>query len=354
MFIELNELLRMAIDKRASDLHITVGRPPMIRVNGILEELHSEKLFGEETSLYAKACLDDEKSEVFRSVGEVDCSISIPNLARFRVNVYKQRGSTAIALRVLVSNIPSIDDLKLPSTVKSLCGLREGLILVTGPTGSGKSTTVASMIHEINNNRAAHILTLEDPIEYLHKHNKCIINQREIGHDSNTYQSALRAALREDPDVIFIGEMRDLETISIAITAAETGHLVLSTLHTLGAAKTVDRLIDVFPPHQQQQVRVQVSMALKAVVSQRLIPEFNGIGRVAAIELMTVTPAISNLIREGKTSNINMAIQTGGIQGMQLLDKSVADLYKAQRISKQDALNFCADRDSLQRLTGML
>ncbi|MCX8129147.1 MAG: type IV pilus twitching motility protein PilT [Clostridia bacterium] len=354
MYIELNELLKAAIEKKASDIHITVGRAPVLRINGDLKPLNEERLTGDETLQYARACLEDDQFDTFKKLGEVDCSISVPSIGRFRVNVYRQRGSAAVALRVLASNIPSMDDLSLPASVRNLCTLREGLILVTGPTGSGKSTTIASMINEINNTREAHILTLEDPIEYLHRHNKCTVNQREIGHDSMSYQSALRAALREDPDIIFIGEMRDLETISIAITAAETGHLVLSTLHTLGAAKTVDRLIDVFPPHQQQQVRVQVSMALKAVLSQRLIPEINGNGRVAAYEFMSVTPAVANLIREGKTASINMTIQTGGALGMQLLDKSIADLYRQQKISKQDALNYCVDRDNLQRFTGML
>lgn len=354
MQLELNDLLKTAIERKASDVHITVGRAPTFRINGSLVELGQDKLSGEDTLQLARTCLDEKSYETYLQDGEVDCSISVPGIARFRVNVYRQRGSTAIAFRVLASSIPSMDQLNLPTAVKSLCMLREGLVLVTGPTGSGKSTTVASIINEINATRAAHILTLEDPIEYLHRHNCCIINQREIGHDSRSYHHALRSALREDPDIIFIGEMRDLETISIAITAAETGHLVLSTLHTLGAAKTVDRLIDVFPPHQQQQVRVQVSMALKAVVSQRLIPEASGSGRIAAVEYMTVTPAISNLIREGKTSNINMAIQTGGAMGMQLLDKAIADLYKAQRISRQDALDYCNDRDMMQRMLGVL
>jgi twitching motility protein PilT len=354
MYIELSDLLRIALDRKASDVHITAGRAPSFRINGNLKEMDGDKLTVEETGLYAKACLDDEKYELYRKTGEADASMSLPGLGRFRVNVFRQRGSAAVAIRALSLNIPTIEALNLPHAVKGLCSLREGLVLVTGPTGSGKSTTIASMIHEINITREAHILTLEDPIEYLHRHQKCSINQREIGQDSQSYQNALRAALREDPDVIFIGEMRDLETISIAVTAAETGHLVLSTLHTLGSAKTVDRLIDVFPPYQQQQVRVQMSMALKAVLSQRLIPEINGNGRLGAFEYMQVTPAIANLIREGKTANINNTIQTGAAMGMQLLDKSIAELYKTQKISKQDALDYCADRESLQRFTGML
>lgn len=352
MAIEIQQLLKTAYERRASDIHLTVGKPPVIRVNGQLEVLPTEILTAEDTEQYAKGCLPQEQYEAFLKTGDMDSSMSLPGVARFRVNAYRQRGSAAVALRVLASSIPSLEDLNLPPAVKGLCGLREGLVLVTGPTGSGKSTTVASMINEINNTRSAHVLTLEDPIEYLHRHNKSIINQREIGHDSRSYADALRAALREDPDVIFVGEMRDLESISIAITAAETGHLVLSTLHTLGAAKTIDRLIDVFPPHQQQQIRVQVSMILKAVVSQRLIPEAQGLGRVGAFEVMTVTPAISNLIRDGKTSNINMSIQTGGALGMQLLDKSITDLVRNYRITKEDALNYCADRETLIKFLG--
>jgi len=354
MIIGLNELLRIAVERRASDVHITVGRSPVIRINGKFEEAgSSDRLTAEDTLQYARQCLDDEQFERFKKTGDVDCSVSIANLARFRVNAFKQRGSTAVAIRVLSSTIPTIDELQLPQTLKNLCAIKEGMVLVTGPTGSGKSTTLAAMINEINLNRSCHILTLEDPIEYLHRHNISIVNQREIGHDSESYHTALRAALREDPDVILIGEMRDLETISIAITAAETGHLVLSTLHTLGAAKTVDRLIDVFPPHQQQQIRVQVSMALKAVVSQRLIPDISGTGRVAAIELMLVTSAISNLIREGKTSSMNTTIQTSGALGMQLLDKNIADMCKAGKISREDALNYCSDRDILLRFLGV-
>ena len=353
MSIELNELLKMAIERKASDLHITVGRGPAFRINGDLKVLGDEKFTSEDTMKYVRECLEEDKLDDFNKLGEADCSFSLPGLGRFRVNAYKQRGTAAIVFRVLATEIPSMSDLNLPAPVREICSLREGLVLVTGPTGSGKSTTIASIINEINKSREAHILTLEDPIEYLHKHDKCTVNQREIGHDSISYNNALRAALREDPDIIFIGEMRDLETISIAITAAETGHLVLSTLHTLGAAKTIDRLIDVFPPHQQQQVRIQVSMALKAVLSQRLIPEINGTKRVAAFEYMTVTPAISNLIREGKTANINMSIQTGGAHGMQLLDKCIADLYKQQKISKEIAMNYCADRESLQRFLGV-
>ncbi len=254
-----------------------------------------------------------------------------------------------MAFRVLPSKIPTFEELGFPPVIKDICKIREGLILVTGPTGSGKSTTMASIIDEINSTIDGHILTLEDPIEFVFDHKRCIVNQREIGKDSKTYANALRASLREDPDVIFIGEMRDIESIGIAVTAAETGNLVFSTLHTLGGAKTIDRLIDVFPPDQQQQIRTQVAGALKAVISQRLIPKADNTGRIAAIEIMIVTPAISNLIREGKIAGINSAIQTGVNYGMQLLDKSIADLCKKGEISKENAYLYCADKGMLRR-----
>lgn len=348
MAIELTSLLKMAVEVKASDLHLSVARAPSFRVNGNVKEIETPKLTMEDTLQYAKASMDDEKFERLMTCGEVDFSITVPNVSRFRVNAFMQRGSVSMVFRTLASNIPTIDSLNLPPVIKQICDIKEGLILVTGPTGSGKSTTMASIINEINSKRYGHILTLEDPIEYIFKHDKCIVNQREIGNDSKTYESALKAALREDPDVIFIGEMRDVESISIAVTAAETGHLVLSTLHTLGAAKTLDRLIDVFPPHQQQQIRVQVSTALKAVISQRLIPDASGKGRVAAHEIMIVTRAISNLIREGKSQSITTCIQTGGNLGMQQLDKSISDLYMQNKITKEDALEFCVDKDAMQ------
>ncbi|ODM28076.1 type IV pili twitching motility protein PilT [Clostridium sp. Bc-iso-3] len=350
--MELKELLKIGVDNKASDIHLTVGRAPSFRINGKMKTLNDNPLSAEDTMNYAKACLDKEKLEQLMAVGEVDFSMTIPGISRFRVNVFFQRGSVAIVFRVLASTIPTLDSLNFPDVIKEICKIKEGLILVTGPTGSGKSTTMASIINEINSTKEGHILTLEDPIEYIFKHDKCIVNQREISQDSKSYASALRAALREDPDVIFIGEMRDNESISIAVTAAETGHLVLSTLHTLGAAKTLDRLIDVFPPHQQQQIRVQVSSALKAVISQRLIPDIEHKGRVAALEIMLVTPAISNLIREGRGTGITSMIQTGGTMGMKLLDKSIAELYEQGRISKEDAYEYCVDRELLKRYIG--
>ncbi|HHX18726.1 MAG TPA: type IV pilus twitching motility protein PilT [Clostridium sp.] len=347
--IELKELLRMGVEKKSSDIHITVGRAPSFRINGEMAPIDAKELTPEETKQYARECLGKEKFDELMAEGDVDCSMTVPGVSRFRVNAFFQRGSIAIVFRVLSSSIPTIDSLNLPPIIRELCKTKEGLILVTGPTGSGKSTTMAAIINEINANKGGHILTLEDPIEYIFKHEKCIVNQREIGQDGKTYAKALRASLREDPDVIFIGEMRDVESISIAVTAAETGHLVLSTLHTLGAAKTLDRLIDVFPADQQQQIRVQVSGALKAVISQRLIPNIERRGRVAAFEIMLVTPAIRNLIREGKAAGINTCIQTGYEQGMQLMDKNIADLYNEGKISKEDAYAYCVDKEAMRR-----
>ena len=347
--MSLLDLIKYATKKRASDIHITVGVPPILRVDGVLEYFGEQKLYPEETERFVKQILDEKQIEELKLKGEVDTSYSSSGIGRFRVNAYKQRGSYAMALRIIPIKVPTVEELGLPIMIKDLVRLPRGLVLVTGPTGSGKSTTLASMINFINEEKNCHILTLEDPIEYLHKHNKSIVNQREIGLDSNNFANALRAALRQDPDVILLGEMRDLETISIALTAAETGHLVFSTLHTIGAAKTIDRVIDVFPPHQQQQIRIQLASVIQAIISQQLLPRANGKGRVAAFETMIATPAIRNLIREEKIHQIDTVIQTSGKQGMQTMDKSLLELYKKGIISRETALSQAINQDIVRR-----
>lgn len=348
----LDELLHKTVEIGASDLHLTVGIPPTVRLNGKLIPVGDEKLTQPMIEEFSKKILG-KNFEEYNEVGESDTSYSKQGIGRFRVNVFKQRNSDAIALRVISLKIPTIEQLKHPNIVKELVTKQRGLVLVTGPTGSGKSTTLAAMINEINTNRNAHIITLEDPIEYLHKHKNCIINQREIGKDSKSYASALRAILREDPDVILVGEMRDLETISIAITAAETGHLVFSTLHTIGAAKTIDRIIDVFPPHQQQQIKVQLASVLQGIISQQLVPTADGLGRVAALETMVITPGIQNQIREGKTHQIESAIQTGSKYGMKTMDMSLAELYRKGTIDSEIAMSYAVDKEILKRLMMM-
>lgn len=348
--MDIHALLKYTIDYKASDLHITVGTPPIMRQNGMLVKIGEESLRPQDTQSIIKQLLTPTQLDVLADKGEVDVSFSLAGVGRFRVNVFKQRGTLAVALRLVASKIPAPEELGLPFAVTQLAQKTRGLVLVTGPTGSGKSTTLASLINIINQERSAHILTLEDPIEYLHRHEKSIVNQREIGHDAKSYSNALRAALRQDPDVILVGEMRDLETISIALTAAETGHLVFSTLHTVGAAKTIDRIIDAFPPYQQQQIKIQLSTVLQCVISQQLIPKKDKSGRVAAIEIMLANPAINNLIREGKTYQINSIIQTGVRFGMQTMDTSIADLYKRQLIDLKQANTFAVDQEMLKRM----
>lgn len=347
--ITIEELLGIAKEKGASDVHITVGVPPILRIHGELEYLPFEVMLPDATKKLILPIMIEDQRNVFDEKGEVDFSFAIPSLGRFRVNAFMQRGSVAAAFRLVGSEIPSPSVLGIPQSIQDLYNKKRGLILVTGPTGSGKSTSLASIINEININRSAHVITLEDPIEFLHKHNKSIVNQREIGLDSHSYANALRAALRQDPDVILVGEMRDLETISIAITAAETGHLVLSTLHTIGATNTIDRIIDVFPPHQQQQVRVQLSAVLVAVVSQQLIPTFDGKSRRGAFEVMHANPAVRNLIRENKTHQILSIMQTNKRIGMQTMDDAILELVQSGDVSREDALTFAQDPGNLER-----
>ncbi len=344
----IEEIMRTAKEAGASDVHITVGIPPKMRVNGNLITMNYPRMMPADTLSVLLEIMSEPQRERFEERGEYDMSFSIPELGRYRVNAYKQRGSVALALRLVGTKVPSPESLGVPESVINLYERKRGLILVTGPTGSGKSTTLASIIDKINNNRDAHVITLEDPIEYLHQHKMAMVNQREIGLDSQSYANALRAALREDPDVILVGEMRDFETISVAITAAETGHLVLSTLHTIGAASTVDRVIDVFPPHQQQQIRVQFANVLEAVISQQLIPTLDGRGRVAAFEVMHANHAVRNLIREGKSHQLVSVMQTNRKLGMITMDESITQLFYEGRIEREMAIQFAQDPDGMQ------
>ncbi len=343
----LDEILRTAKDAGASDIHMTVGIPPTMRVNGKLITMDYPRMEPADTLDVLIHIMSETQRERFEARGEYDLSISIPAFGRYRVNAYKQRGSVALALRLVGTHVPEPEKLGVPSSVVDLYKRKRGLVLVTGPTGSGKSTTLAAIIDKINNNRAAHVITLEDPIEYLHQHKMSMVNQREIGLDSANYANALRAALREDPDVILVGEMRDFETISVAVTAAETGHLVLSTLHTIGAASTVDRVIDVFPPHQQQQIRVQLANVLEAVISQQLIPTADGNGRVAAFEVLHANHAVRNLIREGKSYQLSSVMQTNRKLGMITMDEAIAKLYYEGKIDRNMAVQFAQDPDAM-------
>ena len=346
--ISLEEVLQVAKVAGASDVHLTVGLPPKMRVNGDLINMDFPKMLPPDTQAVADEIMNDKQKEIFAEKGEFDMSFSIRNLGRYRVNAYHQRGSVAMAFRLVGTQVPSPESLGIPESVVELSQRKRGLVLVTGPTGSGKSTTLAAIIDKINQTRDAHVITLEDPIEYLHQHQLSMVNQREIGIDSGNYASALRAALREDPDVILVGEMRDFETISVAITAAETGHLVLSTLHTIGAASTVDRVIDVFPPHQQQQIRIQLSNVLEAVISQQLIPTADGKGRVAAFEVMHANHAVRNLIREGKSHQLMSVIQTNRKMGMITMDEALTQLYYSGRIAKDSAIEFAQDVEGME------
>ncbi len=351
--MDLKELFRSTVEQGGSDLHITVGVPPTVRKNGRLIRMQEKPFDAKEAEEFVKQILTEKQLEELEKKGQVDLSLSMDGIGRFRINAFKQRGSYGAAVRLVNSSVKTVAELGLPSVVSELARKTKGLILVTGPTGSGKSTTLASIIDQINEERDCHILTLEDPIEYLHRHKKSIVNQREIGNDSVSYAAALKAALREDPDVILVGEMRDIDTISIAITAAETGHLVLSTLHTTGAASTIDRIIDVFTPHQQQQIRIQLSVILQGVISQQLLPRIDKAGRAAIIEIMVATPAIKNLIREGKTHQLDSLIQTGAKFGMQTMDSCLVNLYKKGVISQEDVMAYASSQENIIRYMGV-
>lgn len=353
--MNLDPILSRAVQEKASDVHIIAFLPPVFRVNGKLHRLEGQLLLKpEDISHMLLQLLDEEQKKTLENEKELDFSYSLPGLARFRVNYFYQRGSLSAAFRIISSHILDIEQLGLPVQIKEFANYARGLVLVTGPTGSGKSTTLAAIIDLINKTRSENIITIEDPIEYLHNHGECIISQREVGMDTLSFARALKYVLREDPDIILVGEMRDLETISSALTAAETGHLVFSTLHTQDAAQTLDRIIDIFPPHQQQQVRVQLAGTLQAVLVQQLLPTVDNQGRVPAVELMFSTTAIRNLIRETKSHQIYSAIQSGGKRGMITMDMSLANLYRRGKISKQTALEKCHHTEDMKRMIGEL
>ncbi len=349
----IDDLLRVMLERGGSDLHLTVGSPPGIRQRGEIVPVESVRpLMPKDTMEMILAMLSEEQRRKFETELELDWAYAIPGVSRFRVNVFQQRNSMGAVFRVIPIEIPTIEDLNLPKVTEFLADRPRGLVLVTGPTGSGKSTTLAAIIDRINETRPLHIVTLEDPIEFMHRNKRAYVNQREIGEDTHSFASALKRVLRQDPDVILVGEMRDLETISAAITAAETGHLVLATLHTTGGPATVDRIIDVFPPHQQQQVRMQLSTTLQGVLSQTLLRSTDGKTRVMAMEVMLGTPAICNLIREGKTHQMPTIIQAGASMGMQTLDQDLKRLMQAGRVTFEEAISKAQNPRELAQMVG--
>jgi len=348
--LNMNDLLTLLLEKGASDLHLTVGSPPVLRIDGEIIPTNYDKLTPEITQRLVYSLLTDSQKEKFEANNELDVSFGIKGLGRVRMNVFRQRGYVGAALRAIPSKILTFEELGLPAITTELMKLPKGLILVTGPTGSGKTTTLASMIDYLNEHRHSHIVTIEDPIEYVHYHKNSIVNQREVGSDTGSFAVALKYILRQDPDIILIGEMRDLETIAAALTIAETGHLVFATLHTTDAVSSINRIIDVFPPHQQAQVRSQLSFVLQAVFSQQLLLRSGGKGRVLACELLVVTPAVRNLVREMKAEQIYLSIQTGARFGMQTMNQALYDLYRKRLISYQEAMDNTTDPDDLKRL----
>lgn len=345
----IDGLFKMLKDQGASDLHLSTGSPPIFRLHGEMVRSNFKSLSHEETRSILYEILTERQQRDFEAKKDLDFAYEIPGLARFRGNIFMQHKGIAAVFRIIPSRILSADDLDLPEGVRKMTRLKKGLVLITGPTGSGKSTTLAAMIDLINSTRKEHILTLEDPLEFIHENKESLLNQRQIGEHSESFASALRAALREDPDVILVGEMRDLETISLAMSAAETGHLVFGTLHTNSAAKTVDRIIDAFPKDGQEQVRTMLSESLKGVVCQQLLKTADGKGRVAALEIMVGTPAIGNLIREGKTFQIPSIIQTAKKEGMQLMDQHILDLFKTRRIAAEEAYRCSVDKKQFEQ-----
>lgn len=349
--LHIDELLHIVVDRNASDLHLCANSEPVIREDGALKRLNFEKFTPVDTQRMMYDIISDENINKFETTLELDFSYQLPRRARFRVNMYRDRGAVAAAFRLIAQRIPTVKELNLPPILEQLTDKPRGLILVTGPTGSGKSTSLAAMLNYINENRAVHIITIEDPIEYLHVHKLSLINQRELGGDTKSFANALRASLREDPDVLLVGEMRDMETISLAITAAETGHLVFATLHTNNAAESIDRMIDVFPPGQQEQIRVQLANNIQAVISQQLLPKAAGSGRVPANEIMIATAAIRNLIRENKTHQIPSMIQTSGSShGMISMDQCLRDLYQRGYVTLEEAFMRAQNVDELKKM----
>ena len=348
--LSMDELLKMVMQKNASDLHLTVGVAPTLRVDGELYPTHFEKLSPDVCQRLVYSLLTDRQKEKFESNNELDLSFGIKGVGRIRMNVFRQRNAVAAALRLIPEKILTFEELGLPPVIYDITRMQKGLVLVTGPTGCGKTTTLASIINFLNEHRQGHIITIEDPIEYVHQHKKCLVNQREVGSDTNSFPNALKYVLRQDPDIILVGEMRDLETMSAALTIAETGHLVFSTLHTTDAPSSINRIIDPFPPYQQAQVRSQLSFTLQAVFTQQLLLKSGGVGRILACEVLIVTAAIRNLIRDMKTEQIYLSMQTGAKYGMQTMNTSLFDLVTRKQITYQEAMEVTTDADDLKRL----
>ena len=348
--ISMSELFLLMHERGASDLHMTVGAPPTLRIDGQLVPTPFEKLTHDASQTLIFSLLTETQRQRFEATNELDLAFSLKGIGRLRMNVYRQRGAIGAAIRAIPASFKTFEEIGLPNVIYDVMKVPKGLVLVTGPTGSGKSTTLASMIDFVNENRSAHIVTVEDPIEYVHSHKKCLINQREVGQDTESFTTSLKHVLRQDPNVILVGELRDLDTISAALTIAETGHLVFATLHTTDCAQTINRVIDVFPQHQLEQVRVQLSFVLQAVICQQLLAHSSGTGRVLACEVLVVTAAIRNLIREQKVEQIQLAIQTGGKLGMQTMNQSLSELYRKNRITFQEAMMRSLDPEDLRRL----